>query len=86
MQSWSSAEIWLAGSLGAILVAAAIIFYLYRENLRRKSLRQREDGMFIWLEWHGGEGRSYQDPSKPGGAWHDNSSSDDFDGDSGDLD
>ncbi|WP_299923132.1 hypothetical protein [uncultured Pelagimonas sp.] len=60
-------------------VIAIFAFSIYRDRVRRKTLRQDADGTYVWVEWHGGERRSDTDPSDPGGEW-DN----DGDGDGGD--
>jgi len=59
-----SAGVWIV-----ISVLGLIVFMLYRENARHRSLHRREDGMFVWTEWHGKECESLVDPSGPGGAW-----------------
>ena len=51
------------------LVATISLFGLYRDHRRRSTLRQREDGVYVWIEWHGGERCSDTDPSEPGGDW-----------------
>lgn len=79
MLSWNSEDGWQFSAFGAILVAAVLAFTFYRNRVRRKSLRKRDDGMYVWIEWHGGERSSLQDPSAPGGDWDS-----DGDGDGGD--
>lgn len=79
MLSWNSEEGWQFSILGAILVAAVLAFIVYRNRVRRKSLHKRDDGVYVWIEWHGGERTSYRDPSEPGGDWDSDS-----DGDGGD--
>ena len=79
MLSWNSEDGWQFSAIGAILVAAVIAFTMYRNRVRRKSLHKRDDGMYVWIEWHGGERSSLQDPSEPGGDWDS-----DGDGDGGD--
>jgi hypothetical protein len=79
MLSWSSEDGWEFSLFGAILVTAVIAFTVYRNRVRRKSLRKRDDGTYIWLEWHGGERTSHRDPSEKGGEWDS-----DGDGDGGD--
>ncbi|WP_136442184.1 hypothetical protein [Pacificoceanicola onchidii] len=43
---------------------AVMSFGLYRDHKRRSTLRQREDGVYVWIEWHGGERRSFCDPTE----------------------
>lgn len=76
MLGWSSENGLQLSILGAVLVVAVFAFSIYRDRVRRKSLRRREDGVYVWLEWHGGERSSVRDPSEQGGAW-------DSDGDGG---
>ena len=63
----------------AALFLAAIVFGIYRDHIRRKTLYQRDDGTYVWVEWHGGERCSDTDPSEAGGLWDS-----DGDGDGGD--
>ena len=69
MLSWNSQDGWLFSPLGAALIAAVIAFTLYRRHIRRKSLHRRDDGTYVWTEWHGGEKTSHRDPSEKGGDW-----------------
>ncbi len=50
-------------------IAAFLAFGAYRNHRRRSTLRQRDDGTYVWIEWHGGERCSDTDPSEPGGDW-----------------
>lgn len=79
MLSWNSEDGWQFSIFGAVLVIAVVAFNIYRNRVRRKSLSRREDGVYVWIEWHGGERTSLKDPSEQGGDW-DN----DGDGDGGD--
>ena len=56
-----------------------VAFSIYRDRVRRKTLRQRDDGTYVRIELHGGERCSDTDPSEPGGEWDS-----DGDGDGGD--
>lgn len=53
------------------------LFLGFKDHSRHSSLRQRDDGGYVWVEWHGGERTSMCDPSQPGGQW-------DSEGDGGD--
>ena len=44
--------------------SAVLIFDLYRDHKRRSTLRRREDGVYVWIEWHGGERSSTCDPTE----------------------
>lgn len=79
MLSHSSDTGWVFEPVGCVLFVAMLAFSLYRNHVRKTSLRQREDGTYIWIEWHGGERTSVTDPSAPGGDWDC-----DGDGDGGD--
>ena len=79
MLSYSPDTGWVFDPFQCILVVGFIAFTIYRNRVRRKTLRQRDDGTYVWMEWHGGERYSETDPSEPGGEW-DN----DGDGDGGD--
>jgi hypothetical protein len=57
------------GNVLFAFVVALIAFYVYRGYVRRRSLHRRDDGTYVWVEWHGGEMTSSCDPSAPGGAW-----------------
>jgi len=63
------------------LFAFMMLFDAWAAYRRRSSLHQREDGVYVWIEWHGGQRCSDTDPSEPGGEW--DSDSDDGDGDGG---
>lgn len=58
------------------VVTLAMAFYAWSEFRKRSTLRRRDDGVYVWIEWYGFERTSVTDPSKPGGAW-------DCDGDGG---
>lgn len=60
--------------LGVLLFLAITAFVFYRNRVRRRSLHRRDDGVYVWTDWHGGTCTSRNDPSRPGGEW---------DGDSG---
>lgn len=79
MLSWNSEDGWQFSILGAVLIAVVVAFTIYRNRVRRKSLHRRDDGVYVWIEWHGGKRTSLQDPSEPGGDWDS-----DGDGDGGD--
>ena len=81
MLSYSADTDWVFDPFQCALIVAYIAFSVYRNRVRRKSLRQREDGLYVWVEWHGGERCSDTDPSEPGGLWD---SEADGDGDGGD--
>ena len=51
------------------IVLAVIAFGIWRNRTRHRSLRRREDGKYVWVEWHGGERSSFKDPRAPGGDW-----------------
>ncbi len=72
----------------AVFVAGSIYFIIWdikRKKKRRDSLRQRDDGMFIWFDFDGSERESDKHPEEEGGEWYMDSSnpSNDFDGDGG---
>lgn len=69
MLSYSSDTGWVFDPLQCALVIAVIAFNIYRHRVRTRSLRQRQDGVYVWIEWHGGERQSLTDPSEPGGEW-----------------
>ncbi len=79
MLSYSSDTGWVFDPLEATLLLMVIGFNVYRTTLRKRSLHQKDDGTFVWIEWHGGERSSPTDPSEPGGEWDC-----DGDGDGGD--
>ncbi len=79
MLSYSSETGWLFDPIQCGFVIAFIAFSILRNHVRRKTLRQENDGTYVWVEWHGGERRSPTDPSEPGGEWDS-----DGDGDGGD--
>lgn len=54
---------------GFLLFFGLIAFEIYRNRVRRRSLRRRCDGVYVWIEWHGGERCSDKDPTAPGGDW-----------------
>ncbi|NIZ61442.1 hypothetical protein DL239_10685 [Sedimentitalea sp. CY04] len=69
MLSYSSDTGWVFDPLQCGLVIAIIAFSVYRNQVRRKSLHKRDDGLYVWVEWYGGERCSATDPSVPGGLW-----------------
>ncbi|WP_299552317.1 hypothetical protein [uncultured Tateyamaria sp.] len=69
MLSYSSETGWVYNPFEIAIVCACVAFSVWRNRVRRRSLRQREDGMYVWVEWHGGERCSLDDPAAPGGAW-----------------
>jgi hypothetical protein len=71
MLSYSSETGWVFEPFMGVLVILALAFQIYRNQARKRSLQQREDGTYIWVEWHGGVRTSDTDPSEPGGAWDD---------------
>ncbi len=79
MLSYSSDTGWVFDPFQCLFVIGFIAFSIYRNRVRQKTLRQREDGTYVWIEWHGGERCSNTDPSAPGGDWDS-----DGDGDGGD--
>ena len=79
MLNYSSDTGWVFDPLQCALLIGFIAFAIYRDHIRRKTLRQLDDGTYLWVEWHGGERRSDTDPSEPGGDWDS-----DGDGDGGD--
>ncbi len=83
MLSSNSENGWQFSLICAVLAIAAIGFVFYRNRVRRSSLHRREDGVYVWVEWHGGERTSLQDPSETGGAW-DSDGDGDGGGDGGD--
>lgn len=65
---------------GELIFGVGILtFFGFVEYRRRSTLRQRDDGTYVWIEWHGGERCATRDPSEPGGEWDS-----DADGDGGD--
>jgi len=65
--SFGSDTGWAVDPLGLALLlafAAFTVFSIYRDRVRRRSLRQREDGTYVWIEWHGGERCSTTDPTE----------------------
>ena len=48
----------MMGVIGVILA-----FETYRDYRRRSTLRKREDGVYVWIEWHGGESSAPTDPT-----------------------
>lgn len=42
-------------------------FCNYCDRVRHNTLRKREDGTYVWTEWHGGQRTSDKDPSRLGG-------------------
>lgn len=46
------------------------VFYDFRrERARRNSLRQRSDGIWVWIDYDGTPRTSERDPRAPGGVW-----------------
>lgn len=72
----------MLGAIFAVIIGIATIFGFYVYWVRRKSLHQREDGTYVWRDWHGGECTSIEDPSALGGEW-DSGSDGDGGGDGG---
>ena len=58
-----------APPLWILLCCGIVFFQAYRDYTRRRSLRQREDGLYVWVEWTGDERCSAEDPSETGGLW-----------------
>ncbi|MEP5731115.1 MAG: hypothetical protein ABJL67_17295 [Sulfitobacter sp.] len=69
MLSYSSDTGWVFDPFMCVLIVLVVGFQMYRSRVRKSSLRQREDGVYVWIEWHGGERSSICDPSLPGGEW-----------------
>lgn len=46
-----------------------VSFQACKDYIRRRSLHQREDGVYVWVEWSGAERCSSEDPSEAGGLW-----------------
>lgn len=69
MLSYSSETGWVYDLFQIAIMCALTTFAVWRNRVRRRSLRQREGGMYVWVEWHGGERRSLYDPTARGGAW-----------------
>lgn len=69
----------LTGAPAPLIALAGLFlaFMTWADVRRRSTLRRRDDGTYVWIEWHGGTRCSDTDPSEPGGAW-------DSDGDVGD--
>ena len=57
------------GLLGVALIVVVGAFNIYRGRVRRRSLRRRDDGVYVWIDWRGRECCSLQDPTEPGGDW-----------------
>lgn len=70
MLSWSIDSEWMFYIICFIFLAAFIIFAFHSDRVRRKTLRKREDGTYVWFEWYGGQRTSEYDPSRPGGEWY----------------
>lgn len=70
MPSFEFSEDWYPWIFGALFLAV-VGFLFFRRTVRHRSLRRTEDGVYVWVEWHGGRCRSMQDPREPGGAWDD---------------
>lgn len=51
------------------IVGPLLAFFAWSNYRRRSTLTQKEDGTYVWIEWHGGCRSSETDPSKPGGDW-----------------
>ena len=64
MVSSSSAAGWAFDLWEFIPVIAVLSFGIYRDRVRRKTLRRRDDGVYIWVEWHGGERSSRENPTE----------------------
>ena len=79
MLNYSSDAGWVCDNFPIALIAVLVAFSVYPNRVGRKTLRQRGDGTYGWIEWHGGERCSDTDPSEPGGEWDS-----DGDGDGGD--
>lgn len=62
-----------------VWIVIVLSFLGLKDYCRRSTLQKREDGMYVWVEWHGGERCSSDDPSADGGEWDS-----DGDGDGGD--
>lgn len=77
MLSWSAETGWQFSYLGAFILLTGIAFIIWRNRVRRQSLCQRDDGWYVWVEWHGGERCASRRPAEPGGDWN-------GDGDGGD--
>ena len=69
MLSYSSDTGWVFDPFQLAVGVCIIAFHVYRNRVRRSTLHRREDGIYVWVEWHGGERCSVIDPSAPGGAW-----------------
>ena len=79
MLSYSPETDWIFDPFQCALIVMVIAFQIYRTRMRKRTLGRREDGMYVWIEWHGGERSSPCDPSAPGGEWDS-----ECDGDGGD--
>ena len=53
-----------------LLISGIIWFVCWASQVPIKSLRQDENGFYIWLEWTGRTRRSDKDPREEGGEWH----------------
>jgi len=51
------------------LISLYMAFHSWRDFRRRSTLRQREDGTYVWINWDGSEACAITDPSAPGGEW-----------------
>lgn len=80
MLGWNSEDGWWFSPVMAVIILAIVAFQVWKRRVRRRSLREREDGGYVWVEWTCAERRSDTDPRAPGGAWDDG----DGDGDGGD--
>lgn len=80
MISWGSDTGFEYSVFGTIIVAGFVSFFFWRNRTRRRTLRIREDGMYVWIEWPSGERCSPDDPSAPGGEWDSGGDGDGGDG------
>ena len=80
MLSYETGVGWEFDPVVAVLVCAYLVYTIIRDTVRKRTLRQTDDGTYVWIEWHGGERCSDTDPSEAGGLWD----SEGGDGDGGD--
>ncbi|MEM9342830.1 MAG: hypothetical protein AAGA87_07275 [Pseudomonadota bacterium] len=83
MLNLTAGTAWVFENFQLIFFFGFIAFSIYRNMIRQKTLRQQDDGTYVWIEWHGGVRCSNTDPSAPGGEW-DSDEDSDGDGDGGD--
>lgn len=65
----NTAQHLLVWFFAALFITVPVFLYYWHDRTRRRTLRKRDDGMYVWNSWPMGERCSPDDPSEPGGKW-----------------